>query len=186
MGPVIHPWHDIEVVIEKIEQSFPAFIEIPKGSKVKYEVDKRTGVLRVDRILHSAVYYPENYGFVPRTLCSDGEPLDVLVLSQESVVPACLLRARAIGILDMTDEKGRDDKIIAIHLDDPEYVEYQDIADLPAHRLKEIERFFMDYKALENKRVEIERFGPRGEAEGAIRTAMRRYARSFPHLDDAA
>jgi inorganic pyrophosphatase len=176
----MHPWHDIDIVVEDIQEGFPAFIEIPKGSKVKYEVDRRTGVLRVDRILHSAVFYPENYGFVPRTLGADQEPLDVLVLSQESLVPACLVRARAIGILDMSDEKGRDDKIVAIHLDDPEYAEYQDIAELPPHRLKELQRFFMDYKTLENKRVEIERFGPRGEAETVIREAVRSYAARFP------
>ena len=113
-----HPWHDI-VVDEPIEEGFPAFIEIPKGSKLKYELDKETGLLKVDRVLFSAVHYPANYGFIPRTYCDDGDPLDVLVLGQEPVVPMCMMRARAIGRMQMRDDKGLDDKIIAVHLDDP-------------------------------------------------------------------
>src|ERR1043165_7670242 len=111
-----HAWHDIPLG-EKIEEEFIAIIEIPKGSKVKYELDKDTGMLKVDRVLFSAVHYPANYGFLPRTYCDDGDPLDVLVLGQEPVVPLCILRARAIGVLTMSDEKGQDDKIIAVHVD---------------------------------------------------------------------
>src|SRR3954462_4780449 len=103
-----HPWHDIGIE-EPIEEGFPAFIEIPKGSKVKYELDKATGLLRVDRVLYSAVHYPANYGFIPRTYCEDGDPLDVLVLGQEDVAPQVLLRARAIGAMRMRDDKGQDD-----------------------------------------------------------------------------
>src|SRR5207244_13614474 len=116
----MHAWHDVELG-EDITQHFRAVIEIAKGSKVKYELDKATGLLGVDRVLHSAVHYPANYGFLPRTFCDDGDPLDVLVLGQEPVVPLCILRARAIGVLTMSDEKGADDKIVAIHVDDPEY-----------------------------------------------------------------
>src|SRR5438876_785194 len=130
-----HPWHDIKLT-EPIEEGFPAFIEIPKGSKVKYELDKETGLLKVDRILFSAVHYPANYGFIPQTYCDDGDPLDVLVLGQENVVPMCLLRAKAIGVITMSDDKGQDDKIIAIHVDDPEYAHYRDISELPPHRVK--------------------------------------------------
>jgi len=170
----MHAWHDVELG-EDITQHFRVVIEIAKGSKVKYELDKATGLLGVDRVLHSAVHYPANYGFLPRTFCGDGDPLDVLVLGQEPVVPLCLLRARAIGVLTMSDEKGEDDKVIAIHVDDPEYEHYRDIADLPPHRLRELERFFLDYKALENKPVNVGQMRGRAEAEGVVRAAARLY-----------
>jgi len=171
----MHAWHDVPLG-DRIEEHFSAVIEIPKGSKMKYELDKDTGLLRVDRILHSAVHYPANYGFLPRTYCEDGDPLDVLVLGQEPVVPLCVMRARAIGVLGMSDEKGRDDKVIAVHVDDPEYEPYRDIAELPRHRLKELERFFLDYKALENKVVNVEDLKGRARAEDIVREAARLYA----------
>jgi len=171
----MHAWHDVPLG-DRIEEHFSAVIEIPKGSKMKYELDKDTGLLRVDRILHSAVHYPANYGFLPRTYCDDGDPLDVLVLGQEPVVPLCVMRARAIGVLGMSDEKGRDDKVIAVHVDDPEYEPYRDIAELPRHRLKELERFFLDYKALENKVVNVEDLKGRARAEDIVREAARLYA----------
>lgn len=158
-----------------VERGFNAVIEIPKGSKVKYELDKRSGLLLVDRVLHSAVHYPANYGFLPRTYCLDGDPLDVLVLGQEPVVPLCTLRAKAIGMMAMVDDKGPDDKIIAIHLDDPEYADYRDISELPAHRLKELERFFLDYKVLEHKTVRVEGMSGPARAERAIHDAARLY-----------
>ena len=170
----MHAWHDVPLG-DRIEEHFSAVIEIPKGSKMKYELDKDTGLLRVDRILHSAVHYPANYGFLPRTYCEDGDPLDVLVLGQEPVVPLCVMRARAIGVLAMSDDKGRDDKIIAVHVDDPEYEHYRDIAELPPHRLKELERFFLDYKALENKVVNVEDLRGRGPAEDIVRAVARLY-----------
>jgi inorganic pyrophosphatase len=180
----MHAWHDVELG-DHLERDFCAVIEIPKGSKVKYELDKATGLLRVDRVLHSAVYYPANYGFLPRTYCADGDPLDVLVLGQEPVVPLCVLRARAIGVLEMQDEKGQDDKIIAVHVDDPEYAHYHDIADLPPHRLKELERFFLDYKALERKTVAVDRMRGRAEAERVVREAAALYrARIAPWRDE--
>jgi inorganic pyrophosphatase len=175
----VHAWHDVELG-DHVERHFRAVIEIPKGSKVKYELDKRTGLLWLDRVLHSAVHYPANYGFLPQTYCDDGDPLDVLVLGQEAVVPLCILRARAIGVLTMRDEKGQDDKIIAVHVDDPEYAHYRDIAELPPHRLRELERFFLDYKALEDKTVEVERFRGRVDAETTVRAAAALYAQSFP------
>jgi len=170
----LHAWHDLPLG-ERIEEHFNAVIEIPKGSKMKYELDKDTGLLRVDRILYSAVHYPANYGFLPRTYCEDGDPLDVLVLGQEPVIPLCVMRARAIGVIAMSDDKGRDDKIIAVHVDDPEYGPYRDIAELPPHRLKELERFFLDYKALENKVVNVEDLRGRGPAEDIVRAAARLY-----------
>jgi inorganic pyrophosphatase len=170
----MHAWHDVDLG-EDITRYFRAVIEIPKGSKVKYELDKATGLLWLDRVLHSAVHYPANYGFLPRTFCGDGDPLDVLVLGQEPVVPLCILRARAIGVLTMTDEKGEDDKIVAVHVDDPEYAHYRDIAELPPHRLRELQRFFIDYKALEDKAVNVEDFEGRSEAERVIQAAIRLY-----------
>lgn len=115
-------------------------IEIPRGSKVKYELDKDTGLCYVDRILYSSVVYPHNYGFIPKTLCEDADPLDVLVLMQESVVPMCFLRARPIGVMQMLDQGEQDDKVIAVHADDPEFRGFTDISQLPQHRLAEIRR----------------------------------------------
>jgi inorganic pyrophosphatase len=171
---VMHAWHDVELG-DEIERHFRAVIEIPKGSKVKYELDKATGLLALDRVLHSAVHYPANYGFLPQTFCDDGDALDVLVLGQEPVLPLCILRARAIGVLTMRDEKGQDDKIIAVHIDDPEYEHYRDIAELPPHRLRELERFFLDYKILENKTVDVQNLRGPVDAERVIRDAMRLY-----------
>src|SRR5205085_5298046 len=117
--------------------------EIPRGSMVKYELDKQLGLLRVDRVLHSAVHYPANYGFVPRTYCGDGDPLDVLVLGQEPVVPMCIMRARPIGCLPMQDDMGNDDKIVAVHVDDPTVRHVKHPRELPEHVLRELERFFL-------------------------------------------
>ena len=171
-----HPWHDVALPSDPAAW-FPVFIEIPKGSTVKYEINKATGLLEVDRVLYSSVHYPANYGFVPRTYCPDGDPLDLLVLGQEKVVPAVLLRARAIGVMSMRDEKGQDDKIIAVHIDDPEYSSYRDIAGLPPHRLLELRRFFLDYKVLEGKQVVVEE--PLGvtEALSVLREAIASYTR---------
>jgi len=170
----MHPWHDLELG-EDVEAFVRAIIEIPKGAKVKYELDKATGLLVVDRVLHSAVHYPANYGFLPRTYCDDGDPLDVLVLGQEPVVPLCVMRARAIGVMTMRDEKGQDDKVIAVHVDDPEYVHYRDISELPPHRLRELERFFLDYKVLEHKIVTIQDMRGRIDAVRVIREAAQLY-----------
>jgi inorganic pyrophosphatase len=150
-------------------------VEIPRGSKVKYELDSRTGLIAVDRVLHSAVHYPANYGFLPQTLCRDGDALDVIVLGQEAVVPLSILRAKAIGIITMRDDKGPDDKIVAVHVDDPEYSDYGDISDLPPHRLKELRQFFLDYKELEGKTVEVGPLRGHLDAEDAIRDAIARY-----------
>src|SRR5262245_53603792 len=179
-----HPWHDVPLPGDLAEW-FPVYIEIPRGAKVKYELDKPTGLLRVDRVLYSAVHYPANYGFVPRTYCADGDPLDVLVLGQDEVAPNVLMRARAIGVMRMRDDKGQDDKIIAVHVDDPEYQGYKHIKDLPQHRLRELERFFLDYKVLEGKNVEVET--PLGvkEALAVLREAIALYARDRKKLRES-
>lgn len=170
----MHPWHDVALGHD-LQKHFRAVIEIPKGSKVKYELDKETGLLGVDRVLHSAVHYPANYGFLPQTYCLDDDPLDVLVLGQEALLPLAIVRARAIGVITMRDDKGPDDKIIAVHVDDPEYAHYRDIMELPPHRLRELQRFFLDYKVLEDKVVEVKAMRGREDAEQAIQGAAHLY-----------
>uniref|UniRef100_A0A0D9YX28 Soluble inorganic pyrophosphatase n=1 Tax=Oryza glumipatula TaxID=40148 RepID=A0A0D9YX28_9ORYZ len=154
---------------------FNCVVEIPRGSKVKYELDKATGLIKVDRVLYSSVVYPHNYGFIPRTLCEDGDPMDVLVLMQEQVVPGCFLRARAIGLMPMIDQGEKDDKIIAVCADDPEYRHFRDIKEIPPHRLQEIRRFFEDYKKNENKEVAVNEFLPAEDAINAIKYSMDLY-----------
>ncbi|KMT20185.1 hypothetical protein BVRB_1g001920 [Beta vulgaris subsp. vulgaris] len=175
-----HPWHDLDVGPEA-PNIVNCVIEITKGSKVKYELDKKTGMIKVDRILYSSVVYPHNYGFIPRTLCDDNDPLDVLVLMQEPVLPACFLRIKAIGLMPMIDQGEADDKIIAVCADDPEYKFYSDIKELPPHRLAEIRRFFEDYKKNENKEVAVNDFLPKEAAYEAIQHSMDLYAEYIMH-----
>jgi len=169
-----HPWHDVELP-RYVEDAIPAVIEIATGSKVKYELDKSTGLLLVDRILFSAVHYPANYGFVPRTYCDDGDPLDILVLCSEVIQPLSIMRAKLIGVMKMRDDKGLDDKLIAVHADDPNYADYGDVSELPPHRLRELRRFFEDYKALENKKVVVSEPQGRSTALQVLRDAMKLY-----------
>lgn len=171
----MHPWHDVYVDDTLIDRAFPVVIEVPKGSKNKYELDKDSGFLRLDRVLYSAVYYPANYGFIPRSFCDDNDPLDVLVLMQEPVHPLTVVQARAIGAMRMRDEKGLDDKILAVAVDDPAFSDYTHHRQLPAHTLKEIRRFFEDYKALENKQVIVEDFMGPEEAIKIIKESLDLY-----------
>jgi len=172
---MVHPWHDLPNPISEAQKGFNVVIEIPKGSKVKYELDKPSGLLKVDRVLYSAVHYPANYGFLPRSYCGDGDPLDVLVLGNEPVQPLSMMRARAIGVMPMADQGEQDDKIIAVHMHDPAFEEYSDLSQLPSHTMREIERFFRDYKSLENKSVEIEALGGRERAVEIVVEALELY-----------
>jgi len=171
----MHPWHDSYIDDSLIATAFPVVIEIPKGSTNKYELDKDTGLLRLDRVLYSAVYYPADYGFIPRTFCDDGDPLDVLVLGQEPVYPLTIVEARAIGVMRMRDEKGVDDKIVAVSVRDPSYSDYTDQAQLPAHLLRQVQRFFEDYKVLEHKQVMIEDMLGPDDALEIIKEALELY-----------
>lgn len=171
----MHPWHDSYVDDATVGSTFPVVIEIPKGSKNKYELDKETGLLRLDRVLYSAVHYPADYGFIPRTFCDDGDPIDALVLSQEPVYPLTIVEARAIGVMRMRDEKGLDDKIVAVSVHDPAYAEFTDKDQLPQHVLRELRRFFEDYKALEHKQVVVEDLLGPDEAVRLIRESLELY-----------
>ena len=171
----MHPWHDSYVDDTVIADAFPVIIEIPKGSTNKYELDKETGLLRLDRVLYSAVHYPADYGFIPRTYCDDGDPLDALVLGQEPVFPLTIVEARAIGVMRMRDEKGIDDKIVAVSVRDPSFAHYTDKDQLPGHVLRQVRRFFEDYKVLEHKQVVVEDLlGPK-DAIRIIRDALDLY-----------
>src|SRR5499433_1537716 len=172
----MHPWHDSYIDDSLIETAFPVVIEIPMGSSVKYELDKETGLLRLDRILYSAVYYPANYGFIPQTLAEDDDPLDVLVLCQEAVAPLTLVGARAIGLMTMVDSGKKDHKILAVAVNDPEYDAFREANELPSHRLTMLRRFFQDYKQLEGKAVEVEEFEPAAATRPIIEVALQRYS----------
>jgi len=170
-----HAWHDVTPG-DRLPEEFTTVIEIPKGSSVKYELDKKTGLLRLDRVLYSAVHYPANYGFIPQTLAEDDDPLDVLVLCQEVVAPLTLANARAIGLMTMVDSGKQDHKILAVAMDDPEFNGFREANELPAHRLANLRRFFQDYKTLEGKSVEVDEFQPAAAALPIIHDALERYS----------
>jgi inorganic pyrophosphatase len=170
-----HAWHDVTPG-EHLPAEFTAVVEIPMGSSVKYELDKGTGLLRLDRILYSAVFYPANYGFIPQTLAEDDDPLDVLVLCQEPVAPLTLVAARAIGLMTMLDSGKKDHKVLAVAVHDPEYNGFREAAQLPHHRLNMLRRFFQDYKLLEGKAVEVEEMEPAARALPIIEEALARYS----------
>jgi inorganic pyrophosphatase len=174
---MLHPWHDVTPG-EHIPQEFSAIIEIPFGSSVKYELDKESGLIKLDRVLYSAVYYPANYGFIPQTLAEDDDPLDVLVLCQQTVVPLSLMNARAIGLMTMVDSGKKDHKIIAVATNDPEFNSYREAAEMPPHRAQMLRRFFQDYKQLEGKAVEVDEMLPAETAWPVINDALSRYSRA--------
>src|SRR6202050_2300473 len=172
-----HAWHDVTPG-EKLPSVFTAVIEIPMGSSVKYELDKQTGLLRLDRILYSAVYYPANYGFIPQTFAEDDDPLDVLVLCQEPVVPLTLVpTVRTIGLMTMIDGGKKDHKIIGVATEDPEFNVYREASEMPPHRLTMLRRFFQDYKQLEGKAVKVDQIEPAKMAYPIIEDALHRYSK---------
>ena len=170
-----HAWHDISPG-EHLPQEFFAVIEIPLRSSVKYELDKQSGLIKLDRVLYSAVYYPANYGFIPQTLAEDDDPLDVLVLCQEAVVPLTLIHARAIGLMTMIDAGKKDHKVISVATQDPEFNSYREASEMPEHRLAMLRRFFLDYKQLEGKAVEVDEIAPAAHAYPVIEDALARYS----------
>ena len=170
-----HPWHDVTPG-EHLPLEFNALVEIPMGSSVKYELDKKTGLLRLDRVLYSAVYYPANYGFIPQTYAEDDDPLDVLVLCQEAVAPMTLVTARAIGLMTMIDSGKRDHKILSVAVGDPEFNGFREASELPPHRLMMLRRFFQDYKYLEGKAVEVDEIQPAEIALPVIEESLQRYS----------
>ena len=172
---MIHPWHDVTPG-ENLPREFRTIIEIPFGSSVKYELDKKSGMIMLDRVLYSAVYYPANYGFIPQTLAEDDDPLDVLVLCQEAVAPLTLMHARAIGLMTMIDSGKHDHKIIAVATGDPEFSSYREASQMPQHRLLMLRRFFQDYKQLEGKEVEVNEIEPAEKAFPVIEDALHRYS----------
>ena len=171
-------WHDLEP--ERITpQEFMAVIEIPKGSKIKYELDKETGMLKLDRILYTATHYPANYGFIPRTLADDGDPLDVLVLCTEYIDPLTIVNCYPVGMITMVDSGSQDEKIIAIPKGDPTYNMYEDIIDLPTHMFDEMKHFFKVYKELENKETHVEDVKLRKDAVVTIEQCIENYNKKF-------
>lgn len=175
----MNPLDDIDPREGCSKDCFNAVIEISLGGSNKYEIDKETGLLRLDRVLHSAVYYPGNYGFIPQTLAEDGDALDVLVLGSAPVHPLTIVRARAIGLMKMKDQNRVDDKIIAVAMGDPDYADYRKLKDLPPHRLAVIRRFFEDYKVLEKKSVVVKNFCPVRDARTVFVAALERYRRTI-------
>lgn len=171
-------WHDISK--ERITPTdFIATIEIPKGSKKKYELDKETGLIILDRILHTSTHYPANYGLIPRTLGDDKDPLDVLVISSEDIEPLSLVRCYPIGVMYMLDNGANDEKIIAIPYNDPTYNHYTDIEQLPKHIFEEIRHFFSIYKDLENKETAVKEFGGPAEAVAVIEQCIHNYEEKY-------
>ncbi|MDD6012834.1 MAG: inorganic diphosphatase [Oscillospiraceae bacterium] len=171
-------WHDLSP--DRVgTETFDAFIEISKGSKMKYEFDKETGLLRLDRILHTSTHYPANYGFIPRTYADDGDPLDVLVLCSEKIESMVLVECYPIGVITMLDNGAADDKIIAIHSGDPTYNSYRDISELPKHIFDEMTHFFSVYKTLENKTTVIDEAKGRSVAVEIIADAIEGYKKKF-------
>lgn len=174
---MIHPWHEVTPTSDTgdLPGNFKAIIEIPKGSSNKYELDKGSGLLKLDRVLSSAVYYPANYGFIPQTLAEDDDPMDVLVYCTEEIPPLTLCDARAVGVMTMVDNGQPDHKIIAVLVQDPIYGERYKPTDFPQHMMKMLKRFFEDYKTLEGKEVAVDHVQPADVAHRIIEESLARY-----------
>lgn len=178
---IAHPWHEVSPGND-IPSSVNAIIEIPKGSKAKYEIDKDSGLVKLDRVLFSSVMYPANYGFIPKTYCDDKDPLDILVLCSVDVYPMSIIEAKVIGVMHMIDNGEQDDKVIAVAKHDMSVNYINDLSELPPHTMKEIVRFFQDYKALEHKNVTIEQLFGRSYAYKVIQESIDLYQKEFANL----
>jgi len=176
-----NPWHQV-VPQTDIPDVVKGIIEIPKGNRAKYELDKESGLLRLDRVLYSSMYYPHNYGFIPQSFCDDHDPLDILILSQIEVVPLCIVEAKVIGVMRMLDNGEADDKIIAVAAGDPSVNHYEDIAELPPHMITEIMSFFEDYTKLENKTVVVEKFFDKATALKIMEDSFKMYQKHYGEL----
>lgn len=175
-------WHDIDE--NRItENRFEALIEIPRGSKAKYELDKETGLLRLDRVLYTSTVYPSNYGFIPKTLADDGDPLDVLVLCNEPIFPMTLVTCMPIGVIKMLDGGERDEKIIAVPVNDPNYKHYYDIHELPKHIFEEMMHFFEVYKMLEHKTTTVKEICHKYDALQIISNSIKNYKDKYGKKD---
>ena len=175
---VLHPWHGVSYG-DMAPRIVNAVIEIPQGSRAKYEIDKPSGLLKLDRVIYSSFYYPTNYGFIPQTYGDDKDPLDILVLSSLSIVPMCLVTAKVIGVMQMVDGGDADDKIIAVAAHDPSINYINNIEELPKHFFEELRHFFEEYKRLENKSVIVEEFQDKSTALRIIQEAIDLYKESF-------
>jgi inorganic pyrophosphatase len=175
---VLHPWHEVSSG-RKPPQYVNALIEIPRGSRAKYEIDKASGLIKLDRVIYASMYYPLNYGFIPQTMGEDQDPLDIVVLTQVSVVPLCLIPARVIGVMQMVDRGEADDKIIAVAEEDPSVNGFSDIGDLPEYLRAELTHFFENYKTLENKKVVIDQFLAKEQAYKIVEESLAYYKKSL-------
>jgi inorganic pyrophosphatase len=173
-----HPWHEVSIGKNPPEK-VNAIIEIPRGSRAKYEVDKESGLIKLDRVIFASMYYPLNYGFIPQTMGEDHDPLDIVVLTQVSVVPLCLIPSKVIGVMQMVDRGEADDKIIAVAADDPSVSHINDVTDLPEYLRAEVTHFFENYKTLENKKVVIDQFLSKERAYKIIEESIRYYKENF-------
>ncbi len=171
-------WHDIE---PGTKDAINVIIEINKGSKNKYEIDKQTGLIALDRVAHTAQDFPFDYGFVPRSLWHDKDPLDVVLLTTYPLLPGILVRVRPVAIMSMIDSGESDDKLIAVPIDDPRFNDIRDLSDINPHTLKEIEHFYSTYKKLQNKEVEVKGFQGRKEAEAAFEEGLKLYREAYSH-----
>ncbi|PWL33036.1 MAG: inorganic pyrophosphatase [Fluviicola sp. XM-24bin1] len=176
-----HPWHQVSHGT-RAPDIVNGIIEIPKNTRAKYELDKDSGMLKMDRVLYSAMHYPANYGFIPQTYCDDKDPLDIVVLSQASIVPMCIVEARVIGVMQMLDNGEKDDKIIAVAENDMSVNHIRDIDELPKHFFRELKNFFEDYKKLENKTVEVEEFQNAEKAREIVKQSMVDYKKMIAAL----
>ncbi|MFT3705864.1 MAG: inorganic diphosphatase [Agriterribacter sp.] len=178
MMTVVHPWHGVEPG-DNAPRIVNAVIEIPQGSRQKYEIDKPSGLLKLDRVIYSSFYYPVNYGFIPQTYGDDKDPLDILVISSMSIQPLCLVQAKVIGVMQMIDSGDADDKIIAVANNDPGVNYINNIEEMPKHFFSELRQFFEEYKKLENKTVSVNEFQDKATALKIIEEAIRFYKENY-------